>query len=285
MVYDLYEDEKKFDLLIPIAIIVLVAIIFLGKTTTLMCGIPVVNTVLCPGGQEIRIAVLGTLGDDSDTIVTSSQMKKWFDGEYGAIYSIYYVEYAPEAIKFLGDQLLTDYDLVILSGNREYMRPVKDAVEDYLSKGGKVLLVGDAAVTDPDDNAAIGWGKMGMPVKLKGYVATEGMSVPTIELDPYTLQFATISHPILEVFEGMVRIESNAFNDESCKSHTFIQVDPKSAKTIAFVTGDDTEGKEKFLPAIVETDSALGGKVVYFAFDPGCSVNMLISTVKYLSGK
>jgi hypothetical protein len=167
------------------------------------------------------------------------------------------------------------------------MRPVKDAVEDYLSKGGKILLVGDAAVTDPDDNAAIGWGKMGMPVKLKGYVATSSMSVPEITLDSYELQFATISHPILEVFDGMVRIESNAFNDKSCQSHTFIQVDPKSARTIAFVTGDDKEddGKEKFLPAIVETDSALGGKVVYFAFDPGCSVNMLISTVKYLSGK
>jgi len=283
--YDEY-GGKKFDLLIPIAIIVIVAIIFLGKTTTMLCGVPVVGSFLCPGGQEVRIAVLGAFEGvaGADVTVTAPEMKKWLDGEYGAIYNMYYVEYPPESIKFLGDQLLAEYDLVVLVGDREYKRPVKDAVEDYLAKGGKVLLIGDAALEDPDDPVAVGWGKMGMPVRLKSYVeAPDG--IPTINFGTFTIQIATMHHPILEVFEGMVRIQSEKFaSQNNCMAGEFVQVDPKGARTVAFLSGE-SEGEEKYLPAIVETDSALGGKVVYFAFDPGCSVNMMISTVEYLSGK
>lgn len=312
--------RKRFDILIPVLLLIVVGIVILGKTTTMFCGTPLLGGLFC-GGQQVNIAVIGSFNPTGDpsgtetvgaTWVKAPEMQNWLDGKYGAAYNVQYQVYTPESLEFLRENLLTDYDMIVLVGERQYTRMAKDAVENYLKSGGNVLLIGDAALVDPDDAAYTGWGKMGMPVKLVSH-SVSGSTVETNTGVTYQalsagimLMIADKNHPIFEGFSKPT-IDFSKFSSEStCKTALkVIQVNAQpGAHTIGFIKGtpatattdedeeteeteetDTTTSKTVYLPAIVEGQSMFSGKAVYFAFDPGCSVNMMLATIEYLSGK
>ncbi|MEM0372556.1 MAG: hypothetical protein QXO69_01810 [archaeon] len=267
--------------LIPIIILILIAIVLVGKTTNVFCTIPGFNAVLCSGGGMINIAVIGSL-NKVDTTVDAKNLKELLDSDLGKACNMQYMEFEPDDLTYAKDKLLKNYDLIVLSGERNYTRPVREAVESYLESGGKMILIGDAATKDPEDPLYNGWGHIQVPIKLR----TTGTDIPTVSLTSPMLKVIDINHPIV-VGYGFKMNLSKLETMTGCGAGSpleVVDVNPISGSTIMMISGT-SEGKPKSIPAVVEESSLLGGKIYYFTFDPGCLKNMWVSTVQEITGK
>ncbi len=280
-----YEEGPKryLESLIPIIILVLIAVVLVGKTTTLFCSVPVLGSVFC-GGQYINIAVIGDF-QYGDTLVKAPELKALLDGDLGRACNMQYQTFTPDDLQYVKDSLIKDFDLVVLVGERNYTRPVREAVESYLQSGGKVIIIGDAATKDPDDFAYLGWGHIEVPIQLRPNVDKTDNGVPYVELAGTQLRVVDLNNPIVVGYGLKVNL-TELSNKPSCSADklTMIDVNPTSGGTILIASGIE-DGRKKTVPAVVESNSLLGGKVYYFSFDPGCMPNMWISTVQEITGK
>lgn len=269
--------RKYLEGLIPIVILILIALVLLGKTTTMLCGIPFLGGLFC-GAPTIRIAVIGNFlgeGVNEATYLTAPKLKEVLDGYLGSTYNIYYAQFDPELLTYAKDALLRNYDITILVGERAFTRPVKDAVGWYVDNGGKLIVIGDAAVRDPDDLLFVGWGG-GMfntfPVRL-AYDAD--IDEPIVISNP-TLNLFDIDHTIVKGYQPKLNL-----SEVACTEVSVLDVQPTGGGVIAILSSGT-----KDVPGIVESGGTLlGGRVIYFGFDPGCTPNLWISTVGYLTGK
>lgn len=148
--------------LIPIIILVIIALVLLGRTTNLLCGVPLLSNVFC-GPPTVRIAVIGDFNANpaavaEPTNLAAPKLKAVLDGYLGSTYNMYYQVFDASLLTYAKDALLRNYDITILVGERAFTRPVKDAIGWYVSNGGKLIVIGDAAVRDPDDLLYVGWG-------------------------------------------------------------------------------------------------------------------------------
>ena len=286
-----FQDEsgtKKLEGLVPLIILVLIALVLVGKTTDVFCGIPGLDAVFCGGGNLINIAVIGSLEDsglESATLVNAPELRAYLDGP-GRACNMQYTQYSPDDLTWAKDSLLKNFDLIILAGDRDYTRPVRTAVESYLNSGGKIIIIGDAATKDPEDALYNGWGHISSPVVLVNRVSDGKVNdgIPYVEMQDAVLRITDLENP-LNV--GYMLSSNLSETNTSCKGvMNVIDVNPDKGNTIDILSGIDLlTGKRKTLPAIVEQTSVFGGTVYYFSFDPGCMPNMWISAVQEITGK
>lgn len=268
--------KKYAEGIIPIIILILIAMVLIGKTTNFFCGLPLLGNIFC-GAGIINIAVIGDLqaiGVNEPTVLNATRLKTdVLDSYLGTSYNMYYVKYDPDLLVYARDALLRNYDIVILAGDRNFSRPVKDAIGWYVNNGGKLVVIGDAGVRDPDDPLYVGWGG-GMfdifPVRL---TYTTNIDSPINLADP-ELNFVDINHPIVIGYQPRLNL-----SEVACTNIKAIEVTPTGGGIIAILSDS------KDVPGIVESGTLFGGKVVYFAYDPGCTPNLWISTVGWLTGK
>ncbi|MBI1973173.1 hypothetical protein HYS54_00015 [Candidatus Micrarchaeota archaeon] len=288
--YEGAAPRKYKESLIPILILIIIGIVLLGKTTTFLCNVPGLSSLFC-GGEQVNFLILGDLtagGAAEPTKVVAPELGIFLNGSIArSDYHMQYVEATPDLIGTTGS-LLKGFDVVIMVGERAYTRSAKERIREYIQGGGKVILIGDAGTTDPDEPTLRGWGIIGeMPVEL-GFDAnidaplkfTNNTNVQRLELR------------VLDVFNEIVKGYGPRFtihNDAKPTCNDNLQViDVNVApggSPIAFLAGTVNE-KKTLRPAVVTRDTGfIGGKVVYFAYDPGCTPSMFISTVKWLTGK
>ncbi len=286
----MYEEHgwKRYaEGLIPILILILLAVVLLGKTTSFFCGTPVLKSIFC-GAQTIRIAVIGDFNAQNvgePTALSAPKLKALLDSYLGATYNMNYQTFDANLLIYSKEALLKNYDMVLLVGDRAFTRPVKDAMGFYINNGGKLVVLGDAAVRDPDDPLYIGWGG-GMfdsfPVQLNPNSKQNTIDHPIIIQNPQ-LNFLDITHPIVKGYQIRLNLTSVA-----CNEIPVLDVQPTSDNVIAILaqgSGAPAIGAPKNVPGIVESSTTFGGKVIYFAYDPGCTPNLWISTVGYLTNK
>ena len=169
-----YEDEKpsfrKYaEATIPILIVLLIALVFIGKTTNVFCSVPGLNAVLCAGNGPVKILVIGSM-EPIDTTVGATNLKSLIESELGAACNMNApIEFNdPSDLDLVGIQLLKKYDIIIATGVRQYPIPVREALGAYQQQGGNLILIGDAATKDPTDPNVIGWTSyMDVPIKLR----------------------------------------------------------------------------------------------------------------------
>ncbi len=282
-----YEESRKkyLESLIPIIILLLIAIVLIGKTTTFFCSVPGLSALFC-GGRMINIAVIGDF-TTGDTLVKAPELKALLDGEIGRACNMQYQVFAPEDLTYVKESLLKKYDLLVLVGERNYTRPVREAVENYLKNGGKIVIIGDAATKDPEDPLYIGWGHIKVPMVLRQNPELSDDGIPYVNLKNPELRVVDLENPIVVGYGLKVNL-TEIPDKPSCgggeEGLTVIDVNPTTGTTVFVVTGESDE-KKKTIPAVIEESSMFGGTVYYFAFDPGCMPNAWVSTVQQITGK
>jgi hypothetical protein len=287
--YGGYGRKRYMEGLIPLIILVLIAIVLLGKTTNVFCGVPGLSAIFC-GTQIVNIAVIGDFNGvegDYQTNLVAPELKALLDGPLGKSYNMYYATYAPSTFVYAQEALLQNYDMVILVGDQAFTRPVKDAVGRYISGGGKLVVIGDAGVRDPDDPLYIGWGG-GMFDNFPVRVSPNADIDSPIELSSPVIQIADIGHPIVRGYGVTLNLEEVVDKPNCSANLNLLDVTPTGGGIVAILSGD-ADGTRTDVPGIVESSAGFfglgGGTVIYFAYDPGCTPNMWISAAGYITGR
>ncbi len=284
------EGHRKYmESLVPIIILILIAIVLVGKTTNIFCDVPGLNTALCANANTIKIAVIGSLEKTNKrgaTLVNAPELRALLDSDLGRACNMQYQVFDPDDLTYVQSSLLKNYDLLVLAGDRDYTRPVKQAVEDYLKSGGKVIIIGDAATKDPQDALYNGWGLIQVPIELRRTTSESSTDIPYLNLSNPVLKIVDLDNPINKGY-GLKANLTEIKDKPTCSSDlTVIDVNPLTGGTLSILTGKDVKtGQQQTVPAVVEEKGILGGSVYYYSIDPGCVPNMWISTVQEITGK
>ena len=268
--------KRNLEGLIPILLIAIIGVVVLGKMTSTFCGLPVMGSVLC-NKPQITIAVIGDLQSETPLL------ERTLDGPNAKSNNIYYVTFDPTILTYAKERLLGKYDLVIVTGDtaKDITRPIRDGIGTYVENGGKLILIKSAATTDPDDPLILGWGagRLGnvFPVKLS--------SDSEKTVSDVSLYLVEIDHPIIRSAGYLPEVSLTTKGiDSACH-------DPKVADVVPWNNGNaiaylqSSTDRKVTVPAIIEGSSLLGGKILYFAYDPGCTENLAISSLLYMAGK
>ncbi len=280
-----YEEEKGWkrygEGVIPVIILLLIAIVLIGKTTPTFCSVPVMNQFLCTRTGEVKIGVIGTLSG-GDTKIGAEKLQEILDTQ-GTAYSIYYTPVPLSVLQYPREKMLKDFDLVIVSGVQNLTYAQRDAIGEYLKAGGNVILIGDAATTDPNDPLVRGWSP-----------ASFGDQVP-VELEPEASQSGDITknlteanlifwgtHPVLHDYAERYKLN---LSEVACDNIKVVKVKNKEGNIIALLQGTGEDNKEDNALAIVEGSGMFGGKILYFNYDPGCTRGIAFASIRYLAGR
>ncbi|MCX8189976.1 MAG: hypothetical protein N3F05_01980 [Candidatus Diapherotrites archaeon] len=189
----------------------------------------------------------------------------------------YYLGLTPE-------HMLSKYDMVMLDQTNSSFRPyisrqLGSALEEYVRKGGKLIIVGNSGILRSDAPEAIGWrANMGdiSPVDCTADIRGVPSCLQPIKVNGtiYTLDY---EHPIVE---GIERVPAVPF--EGTIPFEVYNVSVLGNEIAYIQEGTDMDVmRANWYPGIVERRHLLG-KVVYFNYDPGLTRAILQNTIKYL---
>ncbi|MFH1664289.1 MAG: hypothetical protein ABH986_05830 [archaeon] len=176
--------------------------------------------------------------------------------------------------------ILAQYDIVVLDqhleADKEVSRQLGEAIQKYVSSGGKFILVMDSGIRRSNDAAILGWeatfGDI-VPVKCDREGATDKPTclnrihvTGKIYRDDY-------DHPIMKGIEE-APMEGGAYLLETFPVNV-------TGKQIAWIERYPYENQAEQYPAIVEKKLVVG-KSLYFGYDPGTAKGIFDATLKYL---
>jgi hypothetical protein len=238
--------------ILPLVLLIVIAFFVLQFLGVLPCIIP----IGC--GGDANVLVIG---------VPSQDVVNTLSGKEAQMKGIKYpINFDPDYITV---DMLRNYQVVILQGDPYFDMNTREAVNQYVQGGGKIIVVGDSGSKHPQYPNVAGW----------AWPAGQGIPVPATLIGEWAgwsdvaygsdLRMADINHPIvrgLKLTGSQLKVPSQIF-----------KVTPKGTVIVAI---DTTEGT---VPAVVEGGSGLG-TVMYFAYDPGQTPSILLTTVAYLAG-
>lgn len=217
---------------------------------------PCVVPVGC--GGEANVLVVGR---------PSGDVVRTLGGKEAQLKGIKYpIDFDPDYITV---DMLRNFEVVIVQGDPYFDMNTREAINDYVTGGGKVIVVGDAGSKHPDYPNVAGWAwpmGQGIPVPAEMIGEWEGWSDVAYGSE---LRMVDINHPIvkgLKLKGSMLQTPSQVF-----------KVISRGNVIVAIVTSEGT------VPAIIEGGAGLG-TVMYFAYDPGQTPEILLTTVSYLAG-
>ncbi|MEM0372555.1 MAG: hypothetical protein QXO69_01805 [archaeon] len=274
--YAPYEEEgwkKRFEMTIPILLLILVLIVLAWKLGWL-CSIPVIGDVAC-GGTVSNILVVG---DDANIRASLDELKVGMPINY---------EVMTEAdIKGLRDpNYLRKYDLVILTesagGARSDLPALfRSYLSSYLANNGKMIMFGLAGATDPAEPSANGWIQRGIgpyiPVTCKTMICSEA-SIRTATADISALKPLDITNPMVQEFGMTIPVTGNTIE--------FADVNVDEGKPVLNLEVDYGPDNVRSYPALVDSTHGVSGKTIYFAYHPSRTPTIFKNAVKYALGK
>ncbi len=288
--------KKYMEGIIPLIILILIGIVIAGRMGWIQ-GIPFLGDLFDRG--PVRVAVLGDLrgeGVQNSTHVDAPYLASHFDES--ADYQV--TEFSNlEMFEYTGEELLNEFDLVILAGERSFSPRVKEELGKYIKGGGEVIAIGDAAIHDPDYPAVIGWDVGDLqgtfPIGVGWDVSREEIDEPveliSTEEEELTLRFMTIDHDIVEragVGTYVDFREIEGVREECATGITSLPIGLREGSdVISIVEGYNPEkNQSKTVIGMAERKGALGrGHVMYYPYDPGCLPTVFDETVEYMTGR
>jgi len=261
-------------LVVAAAVILAVGLFFMTGTQVQVSGGGSFNVTLTPNNQNTSSQPGIPIGNDSKTVIkvavigtpTENVIMTLSSGEAERRNISYPVTLDPT---FVTLDILKEYDIVILQGDPYFDMNAREAVNGYVRDGGSLIIVGDAGSKHPSYSNVAGWSWPsgdGIPVpaqmvgELYGYIDYANGS---------DLRILRSAHPIIK---GISLVGSGL-----SETSQVVKVISKGDTLVAIDTDEGT------LPAIIEGSAGLG-KVIYFAYDPGQTPEILLATVKYLTG-
>jgi len=237
---------------LPLILLIVIAFFVLQFLGVFPCVIP----LGC--GGEANVLVIGT---------PSQEVVRTLGGKEAQLKGIRYpIDYPADYITV---DLLRNFQVVILQGDPFFDMNTREAIRDYVDGGGKIIVVGDAGSKHPLYPNVAGWAwpsGQGIPVPAELIGEFAGFSDTTFGSE---LRMVDINHPIvqgLKLVGSRLPIASEVFKVSA------------NGKVIAAI--DTQEGT---VPAIIEGTSGFG-TVLYFAYDPGQTPEILLTSASYLAG-
>jgi len=238
---------------LPLVLLVVIAFFVLQFLHVIPCVIP----VGCGGGANV--IVLGTPSQAVLNTLSGSEAQK-----KGISYPI---NLPPNNIWSM--DTLKDYNVIILQGDPYFDMNIRELLKQYVDQGGNLIVVADAGSKHPDYANVAGWSwPSGQGIPVPAQIVGEWAGYSDVSYGS-ALTWAQPKHPIVE---GLKLIGATT------QTPTQVVKVINKGKIIAAV--DTNEGN---MPAIIEGGSGFG-KVIYFAYDPGQTPEILLTTVKYLAG-
>ncbi len=176
--------------------------------------------------------------------------------------------------------VLAEYDIVVLDqhleSSKEVSRQLGEAVQDYVSSGGKFILVMDSGIRRTNDSAILGWeatfGDI-VPVSCDKEGALDQPSCLTKTHVAGKIYRADYKHPIMKGIDEAPR-EGGVYLVETLPVNM-------TGRQVAWIESYPFENQSDQYPAIVEQKLVLG-KSLYFGYDPGISKGIFDATLEYL---
>ncbi len=181
-------------------------------------------------------------------------------------------------------QQLPQFDIVVLDqsqqANKEITNELGDALNGWVSTGGKLITVKDSATRVKGDYAVIGW-----KAALKDLIPADCAPVGISEQPSCTVKLSVAgrifpgafgwNHQIMKPAQYGYPSDPNVLWRGEILDVTFI------GNEVAYI--EDARTKKQYT-AISEKPSVLG-KSLYFNYDPGTTPELFLETLKYLSNK
>ena len=279
--------KKHFEGLIPILILIVIAVVLVGKTTNYFCSVPGLSDVFC-GSGEIKLGLVGDFSDTANTQIKANIFKSVLDSEGGKSTSpIYSKKVVVRALEYPQENLLKQYDVVVVAGIQNLTFAARDALGKYVGGGGKVIWIGDAGTRDPLDNLIKGFGEAEFggytPVRLAVSGPISGDNLPRKLITEPQLDYFYDDNPMLKDYVDTFQLNFSEINKDSCNEINALDVVPLGEMIAALSASSGTP----WVPAIVERKAGgfAGGNVMFFGYDPGCTRAAVVTTIRYLAGR
>jgi len=254
------EWKKRFEMTIPILLLILVLVIVAWKMDWLS-SIPVLSGFF--KGPNIDIAVIGNDQNLIKVIETDIRKDLPVNIKVFSKSDLYGIRDAATFAK---------YDMIIMTEGQdgdtvELERYTLDYLKSFVDSGKPAIVIGLAGNKITGSPQASGWNILGfVPASCKASKCEE----TAVSFDRVTMYVRDINHPILKEFVEPLNFSSGQI--------TYTLINPAGGTSILdieIVTGADTYTGT----ALVEK---MGGKVVYFAFHPALYPPLLHNTIQYL---
>jgi len=254
------EWKKRFEMTIPILLLILVLVIVAAKMNWLV-GVPFIGDLF--KGPNIDIAIIGN--DQSLIKVIETDIRKDLPVNI-KIFSKSDLYGVRDAATF------AKYNMIILTEGQdgdtiELERYTLEYLKSFVDSGKPAIVIGLAGNKIVGSPQASGWNIMEfVPASCKASKCEE----TAVSFDRVTMFVRDINHPILKEFIEPLNFSSGQI--------TYTLINPSggvSILDIEITTGADTYTGT----ALVEKS---GGKIVYFAFHPALYPPLLHNVIQYL---
>lgn len=178
---------------------------------------------------------------------------------------------------------IANYDIIILDQsqqeNKEVSRKLGEAIENYVNRGGNIIVVLDSGIKRPEAFDVIGWENTfgnAVPVSCDRVVNNEPVCLHKFFVNG-KLYREDKDHAILKGIE--------VFPSDPTLFNTFETLDvTPTGRELAYIQDPITK---KTYPGLVErrATGGLSGKSIYFNYNPGQTVGIFENTLDYLAAK
>jgi len=178
-------------------------------------------------------------------------------------------------------EILAQYDVVVLDqhmeSEKDISRQLGEAIQDYVSSGGKFILVMDSGIRRTNDSAILGWeATFGDIVPVSCDIQGEDDRASCTQRVYVTGRIIRddYKHPIMKGIE---------FAPAEKGFNYMLETLPVNIRgnQVAWIEMYPYEGEVDQFPGIVEKKLVVG-KSLYFGYDPGISKGIFDATLKYL---
>ena len=242
------------------SVVPLVLILIVGFLVALNLGfldrVPLIEGIT--GEKVSNVLLVGTPSSETRSVLTSEDAKASKINVAGPI--------DPENVF---KQNLANYNIVLIQGNPFMPRHVRETLKEFVQKGGKLIIVQNAATQVKGSTEASDWSYVfGETVPVKCSLSPTDKPGACTTIISVQGQFFPLDqeHAIVK---GISATETRGWQILNVTS---------TGRDIAFIRGTDN----KFYNAITVQTNLVGGKVVYFNYDPGLLRGVLLNTVDWL---
>ena len=254
--------------LIPLILIIVILLFLAIRFDIISSSTPILGPLadIFEGGvQPAKMLIVGATSQEVIDVLNKHEKL------------VRYVVRTPESLDRSPREIISNYDIVMLDqsqqANKEVSFELGQAIQQYVSTGGKLIVVLDSGIRRPGAYDVIGWEntfKDIVPVSCDRIVDEIPVCINKITVRG-KLYSIDDDHPIMR---GIPVFPADpGFN----AVFETLDVSPKG-RELAFI--EDPFTKKSF-PGVVEKPS-LVGKSIYFNYNPGITEGIFVGTINYM---
>jgi hypothetical protein len=265
------EWKKRFEMTIPILLLILVLVIVAWKMEWL-AGVPFFGCLL--GGGTTNIAIIG---NDQNIVKTIDTVIK---KDLPVNYMVFNKADLDRVAYQTGGSEFEKYDMIILTEGQDgdtiaLEQKTLEQLADFVNSGKPAIVIGLAGnKVESSNNQGSGWSVLGFVPATCQSINCEVSAATFDRINMYPMD---INNPILKEFPGSLNFSSGQI------TYTIVNAAEGATPILSMAISTGVEVPAYSGYAMIERSGSLGSsKVMYFAFQPSLYPPLLYNTIKNL---